>query len=121
LKGFKRGIVRIGSGPTFSSYLLPVLLEEYRHQFHPRLMMRLDNAGAIKAMIKSKLGVSMLPFWTVASEVREGTLQPARLKEPPLLGRLVLVTRKPAYLSQPVKAFLEAAQNWRWKDARRTK
>ncbi len=216
LKGFKRGIVRIGSGPTFSSYLLPVLLEEYQqrfpaveifvetghtpqllddlgkgaldlafivsselsekadfdvkvawdfefvlvgspgqlpgrcslsaardfpfvlyrkgsvmenlidryfasHQFHPRVMMRLDNAEAIKAMIKSKLGVSMLPFWTIASEVRERTLQPARLKEPPLLGRLVLVTRKPAYLSQPVKAFLEAAQDWRWKDARLTK
>lgn len=215
-QGFKRGLVRIGSGPTFSSYLLPVLLEEYQrrfpaveifvetghtpqllndlgkgaldlafivaselserddfevklawdfefvligapgqlprrcaltrardfpfvlyrkgsvienlidryfaqHHFQPRVMMRLDNAEAIKAMIKSKLGVSLLPFWTVAAEVRRGTLAVARLREPPLLGRLVLVTRRPAYFSPSVKAFLAAAQNWRWKDGRLTK
>jgi DNA-binding transcriptional LysR family regulator len=216
LKGFKRGIVRIGSGPTFSSYLLPVLLEEYQrkfpaveifvetghtpqllddlgrgaldlafivcselsekadfepqvawdfefvlvgspgqlprrgalaaardfpfllyrqgsvmenlidryfaeHHFNPRVTMRLDNAEAIKAMIKSKLGVSMLPFWTIAAEVRAGALTPVRLKEPPLLGSLALLTRKAAYLSQPVRAFLQTAQSWKWKGAQLAK
>jgi LysR family transcriptional regulator, transcription activator of glutamate synthase operon len=213
LKGIQRGVVRVGAGPTFSSYLLPNLLQQYQgkypsveifvetghtpqllddlskgaidlafivsselsekadfeeklswdfefvlvgspgqlprrcalaaarelpfvlyrkgsvmenlidhyfagHQFHPRVTMRLDNAEAIKAMIKSKLGVSMLPYWTIAPEIRARSLAPVRTKEPPLLGRLILVGRKSAYLSQPVKAFLEAAENWKFRDAR---
>lgn len=31
-KGFKRGCVRIGTGPTMSSYVLPPLLEEFRRR-----------------------------------------------------------------------------------------
>jgi DNA-binding transcriptional LysR family regulator len=91
-----------------------------RHQFHPRIMMRLDNAEAIKAMVKSRLGVSMLPFWTITAEVLERTLAPTQLTEPPLLGRLMLVTRWAACLTLHVKAFLGAAQRWRWEDARLT-
>lgn len=33
LKGLKRGRLRIGTGPTFSSYILPPLLEEFREHY----------------------------------------------------------------------------------------
>lgn len=208
LKGLRRGLVRIGAGPTFSSYRLPALLEEFRgrypdveifvetghtpqllddlskgsidlaiivgseltgaaevavnvawdfefvlvappdhqprrcrlsalrespfvlyrkgsvmenqidryfaaHHFHPRVVMRLDNAEAIKAMVKSKMGISLLPHWTVTAEVKQRSLTLVRLKEPPLLGRLVLVTRRPGQPPHSVKAFVEVAEKWK--------
>jgi DNA-binding transcriptional LysR family regulator len=210
LKGLRRGLVRIGAGPTFSSYVLPLLLEEFRrnhkevelfvetghtpqllddlnkgaldlaiivgseltaegdfeirqewdfefvltappgqlprrcalsklqaqpfilyrkgsvmenhvdryfaaYRFHPRVAMRLDNAEAIKAMVKSNLGISLLPFWTVADEVKQRKLTITRLHEPPPIGRLVLVTRKSGHLPHSVEAFIEVAQKWQWK------
>jgi DNA-binding transcriptional LysR family regulator len=210
VKGLRRGLVRIGAGPTFSSYVLPLLIEEFRrqhsevelfvetghtpqllddlnkgaldlaiivgseltvegdveirrewdfefvltappgqlprrcalaklqlqpfilyrkssvmevqvsryfatHHFHPRVVMRLDNAEAIKAMVKSQLGVSLLPFWTVAEEVKQRKLNITRLQEPPLIGRLVLVTRKSGHAPHSVQAFIQVAQQWQWK------
>ena len=85
------------------------------HHFHPRVVMRLDNAEAIKAMVKSQLGVSLLPFWTVAREIRERTLSLTRLISPPAPGRLILVTRKAGYLPHSVEAFIEVAQKWQWR------
>src|SRR5579859_6793293 len=32
-KGVKKGLVRIGTGPTMSSYILPSLLKEFRRKF----------------------------------------------------------------------------------------
>lgn len=32
-KGLERGVVRIGTGPTFSTYILPSLLEEFREKY----------------------------------------------------------------------------------------
>jgi DNA-binding transcriptional LysR family regulator len=210
VKGLRRGLVRIGAGPTFSSYVLPLLIEEFRrqhsevelfvetghtpqllddlnkgaldlaiivgseltvegdveirrewdfefvltappgqlprrcalaklqlqpfilyrkssvmevqvsryfatHHFHPRVVMRLDNAEAVKAMVKSQLGVSLLPFWTVAEEVKQRKLNITRLQEPPLIGRLVLVTRKSGHAPHSVQAFIQVAQQWQWK------
>lgn len=211
VKGLRKGLVRIGAGPTFSSYMLPQLLEGFRrqhgdmelfvetghtpqlledldrgtldmaiivgselmaegdfeirkewdfefvlaappgqlprrcalarlqaapfilyrkgsvmenhvdryfaaHRFHPRVVMRLDNAEAIKAMIKSELGVSLLPFWTVSQEVKQRKLSLTRLQEPPLTGRLVLVTRRAGHLPHSVRAFIAVAQQWEWKN-----
>lgn len=48
LKGMKRGMVRIGTGPTFSSYVLPALLEEYRKQFpEVELFVETGNTGQL--------------------------------------------------------------------------
>lgn len=209
LKGLRRGLVRIGAGPTFSSYVLPALLEEFRrlhsevelfvetghtpqllddlnkgaldlaiivsseftagvgleireeweftfvlaappgqwarrlrlaalqsqpfilyrkgsvmenlidryfatYQFHPRVVMRLDNAEAVKAMITAKLGVSLLPLWTVQREIKQGTLAQLRLHEPPLTGQLVLVVRQGSHPPPAVQAFLAVAKQWKW-------
>lgn len=211
-KGLKRGLVRIGAGPTFSSYTLPALLKEFQrlypgielyvetghtpflldglgrgaldlvfivatelietpeltvearwdfeivlvgkqrfsarraalaqlqklpfilykqgsvfenliaryfaeHGFRPRIAMRSDNAEAIKAMVNAGLGVSMLPAWTVAREVRDKRLAVIRQQEPPLLARVALVTRQRSYTTQPVSAFVKVAQAWKWKNA----
>ncbi len=214
LKGLKRGRLRIGTGPTFSSYILPPLLEEFRerypnvellvetghtkqltgllqnglidlmflvypeasarpdftveatwdfevalvsglrhppprrcrltdlqehsfilykkesifdriiedyfaaHGFQPRVSMRLDNAEPIKGMLRSGFGLSMLPLWTVATELKNKSLLLIRQQEPPLIAQLALVTRRLNYLPQAVSAFIEMAQGWQWKSAR---
>lgn len=212
-KGLKRGLVRVGAGPTFSSYTLPALLKEFRRRypdvelfvetghtpflieglkkgaidlifivasellegpglaveamwdfeivlvsglrasparcrlaelralpfvlyrqgsvfenlidryfaeqgFRPRVVTRSDNAEAIKALVRSGLGVSMLPRWAVEAELKEKKLALIRQQEPPLAARLALVTRRPGYTTQPVSAFIEVARGWKWKSAR---
>jgi LysR family transcriptional activator of glutamate synthase operon len=212
-KGLKHGTVRVGTGPTMSSYLLPPVLEEFRRRcpevelfvetghfqelvsglsagsldtlmlvsselieqphltvehtwdyelvlvsgrrgsprrcrisdlsdspfilykkgglfeafidsyfaeagFKPRVIMRFDNAEAIKAMIRLGLGISVLPMWVVDAELRQKTLFLIRQKEHPLIGKIALVRRKTGYVPQPVAAFLDVARNWSWKNAR---
>ncbi len=207
-KGMKRGVVRIGAGPTLSSYILPVLLKKYQrahpdidllvesghtpvlldkfreakldlallvspelhessdivvetswqfemvlvsgrtlahpcrladlrnqrfilfhkgsrmeepidryfaaHGFEPRVLMRFDNAEAIKAMIHSGLGISMLPMWIVDADLRDGRLQLIQQEEPPLVSQIVLARRRAGYLAQAVREFIAQAQHLRW-------
>jgi DNA-binding transcriptional LysR family regulator len=212
-KGSKHGIVRFGTGPTMSSYLIPPLLEEFRRLhpsvelfvetghvpelldklssgaldalilistelleqphlsvertwdyetvlvsgrrtsprrrpiseladspfilyrkgglfesfidsyfaeagFKPRVIMRFDNAEAIKAMIRLGLGISVLPMWVVYEELQNKTLFLIRQKERPLIGKIALVRRRTGYTPQPVAAFLDAARSWDWKNVR---
>jgi DNA-binding transcriptional LysR family regulator len=212
-KGKKRGVIRIGAGPTISSYVLPVLLKRFRRScpevelfvetgntpvllnglsqgtldmalivsadllegsdfqvevhwefelvlvsnfrqpprqrrladlarfpfilfrkgtrmeqpidryfaargFEPRVIMRFDNAEAIKAMIRSGLGISILPAWTVDADVRQRRLQWIRINEPPIVSRLAVVTRKSRYVSSVSKAFIEASHAVDWKNPR---
>lgn len=210
-KGLKRGLIRIGSGPTMSSYLLPSLIEDFRRaqpdvelfiqtgntrqlikqlsmgaldlafvvftepfetidlrikavwsfeiivvsalparldlpcrmaeleefpfilyeegsvfenlidryfrktNLHPRVVMRFDNAEAIKAMVRTKLGVSMLPVWTVGEELKAKTLIHVQQRETPLTARIVMLTRDVSYLPPPVRSFVEMASRWQWK------
>lgn len=214
-KGLKRGLVRIGAGPTISSYILPGLLKRFRRafpkvdlfvetgnsvalaeglsngsldlalmvssqlpeepnlsveaswdvefvlvsrlrqvsrrcsilalskfpfilfqkgsrienlidryfaetNFRPTVIMTSDNAEAIKAMIRSGLGISMLPFWIVDADLRKGALSLIRQKERPLFSKLDLISRKSSYVPQPVAAFIELAQNYKCKKPRLT-
>lgn len=213
LKEQKRGFLRIGTGPTFSSYILPLMLQEYSHRypdievyvdaghshqlfdalsqeqldlvilvlselsvapdfmiratwdfevvlvtgpgqhrrcsplsalhdlpfilykkgsffenliddyfaandFRPRVTMRFDNAEAIKAMIRSGLGVSMLPIWTVDAELNNKTLSLIRQQQPPLHAKVALVTHKTKRLPQPVETFIEIARSGQWRNKR---
>jgi len=212
-KGRKRGLIRIGAGPTISSYVLPVLLKRFRRtcpevelfvetgntpvlldgltqgkldlalivsadllegsEFHveahwdfelvlvshlrqppryrrlpdlarfpfilfrkgtrmeqpidryfaaqgfePRVIMRFDNAEAIKAMIRTGLGISILPVWTVDADIRQRRLQWIRLNEPPIVSRLALVTRKARYVPSVAKAFIDGSRAVDWKNPR---
>lgn len=96
------------------------LIDRYfaEKQFHPRVVMRFDTPEAIKAMIRSGLGVSMLPLWVVDAELKSKTLSLIRQQEPALSARVALVTRKLSYAPQPVSAFLEVARKWKWKNTR---
>jgi DNA-binding transcriptional LysR family regulator len=212
-KGRKRGLIRIGAGPTISSYVLPVLLKRFRRTcpevelfvetgntpvlleglsqgrldlalivsadlvegsdfhveahwdfelvlvsnlrqppryrrladlarfpfilfrkgsrmeqpidryfaargFDPRVIMRFDNAEAIKAMIHTGLGISILPAWTVDADIRQHRLQWIRLNEPPIVSRLALVTRKALYVSSVARGFIDASRAIDWKNPR---
>lgn len=86
--------------------------------FVPRVVMRFDNAEAIKAMIRLGLGVSVLPMWVVQAELRRNALALIRQRERPLIGRIALVKRRTGYISQPVAAFLSLARGWSWAGAR---
>lgn len=212
-KGMKRGLIRIGAGPTISSYILPVLLRRFRRAnpqvellvetgntpvlleslrqgsldlalivssdllegsdfsveahwdfelvlishrraaprhcrlaelaktpfilfgkgsrmeapidryfaangFRPRVIMRFDNAEAIKAMIRTGLGISLLPAWTVDADIRQHRLNLIRQKEPPVVSRLALIGRKSRYVPLAVKAFVQTALATEWKNPR---
>lgn len=79
--------------------------------FDPHVVMRFDNAESIKAMLRSGLGVSMLPVYTIGAELRGRTLSIVRQTEPRLSGRLALVTRRAGYTPEAVKVFAELARH----------
>jgi DNA-binding transcriptional LysR family regulator len=212
-KGLKRGVVRIGAGPTLSSYLLPALLRRFRHafpgvdlyvetgnsaglveglgngrfdlallvapqvhedpklaveasweveyvlvsnlrnvprqcsisalsrfpfilyskgsriedlieryfaeiDFRPRVIMTFDSGDAIKAMIRTGLGISMLPMWIVDGDLRRGGLSLIRQRERPLLSKVELASRKSNYVPNAVQAFVEVARAFRFRTPR---
>ncbi|HVG18275.1 MAG TPA: LysR family transcriptional regulator [Blastocatellia bacterium] len=94
------------------------LIERYfmEADFHPRVIMRLDNTEAIKAMIRLRLGISMLPMWTLKAELKDRTLSLIQQKEPPLFAKISLVTRRHIYRSKPLEGFVKLAQHWHWKE-----
>ncbi len=85
--------------------------------FQPRVFMRFDNPEAIKAMIRTGLGISMLPLWSVHAELRNGSIRLIRQREDRLIATIELVARKSQYLSQSEKAFIDLAKNFKWKTA----
>ena len=94
------------------------LIERYftEANFHPRVIMRLDNIEAIKAMIRLRLGISMLPMWTLKAELKDRALFLIQQKESPLFAKISLVTRRHIYRSKPLEGFVKLAQHWHWKD-----
>ena len=89
--------------------------------FHPRVIMRFDNPEAIKAMMRTGLGISMVPMWTVSADLRVRSLALIRQREHPLVSKVALVVRKSLYVSQPVAAFIELARSFEWKSPWLTK
>jgi DNA-binding transcriptional LysR family regulator len=83
--------------------------------FQPRVIMRFDNAEAIKAMIRAGLGISVLPYWLVDEDIRRRTLSLVRLQEPPLAAKVALVSRRRSYIPAPVQEFAEMARHLNWR------
>jgi DNA-binding transcriptional LysR family regulator len=212
-KGLKQGVVRIGAGPTLSSYLLPVLLRKFRRSlpgvdlyvetgnsaslieglangrfdlamlvssqfqeersltveasweveyvlvsnlrnaprqcpisalspfpfilyskgsriedlidryfaeigFQPKVIMTFDNAEAIKAMIRTGLGISMLPMWTVDGDLKRGALSLIRQRERRLFSKVELASRRSNYLPGAVHAFVLMARMFQFRSPR---
>lgn len=87
-------------------------------RFQPRVIMRFDNAEAIKALVRTGMGISMLPYWAVDSDLRKGVLSLVRQREHPLLAKIVLVTRSHGYVAKPVAAFIEMAKTFDCREPR---
>lgn len=87
--------------------------------FHPGVIMAFDNADAVKAMIGAGLGVSLLPFWIVHAELRQGALTMIRQRERPLVASFELVRRRSSYVPNAVTAFIELARSYRFAALRR--
>jgi LysR family cyn operon transcriptional activator len=90
------------------------------HGFRPRVIMRFDAAEPIRAMIRTGLGISMLPMWSVDDDLRQGRLWLIRQAEPPLLSKIALMRRESGHVPQPVQAFIAQAQKAQWKTPRLT-
>lgn len=90
-------------------------------KFQPRIIMRFDNPEAIKAMLRSGFGISMLPMWTVGADLRRRELILIRQRERPLLSKLALLSRKSSYVSKPVRSFIEMAREFEGKNLRLTR
>lgn len=96
---------------------LGAIVDQYfaRVGFHPRVAMRFDNPETIKAMVRSGLGVSVLPLWVVETELAAGRLLQVRQTEPPSQVKMALITRRDAYTPRAHSAFLELARGWQWR------
>jgi DNA-binding transcriptional LysR family regulator len=97
---------------------METLLDRYFHLigFSANVVMRSDSAEAIKAMVKSRLGVAMLFLWNANQEFRTGSLRVIRTEAPPLTARLALMKRKTSYTSKALIAFAQVMQGMNWKN-----
>lgn len=86
--------------------------------FEPNVTMRFDNSEFIRAMVRTGLGVSMLPLWVVHRDVREGRLHMIRQAEAPLYSKIALIRRKSSYVPQPVQSFIATARGMDVKNLR---
>jgi DNA-binding transcriptional LysR family regulator len=68
-KGLKHGTVRVGTGPTMSSYLLPPLLEEFR-RLHPDLELFVET-GHFRELVSGLSSGSLDALILVSSELIE--------------------------------------------------
>jgi DNA-binding transcriptional LysR family regulator len=82
--------------------------------FRPNVVMRSDSAEAIKAMVKSRLGVAMLFLYNANTEFRTGSLRMIHTDAPPLSARMVLLKRKSSYTPRALSAFVQVAQSTNW-------
>jgi len=96
------------------------LIDEYfiEARFQPNVIMRSDNPEAIKAMVRTGLGISMLPMWVLDSELKRGTLSVIHQRERPLLSYVELVSRKTNVFSNAVRGFIEVAKRYECKKPR---
>jgi DNA-binding transcriptional LysR family regulator len=73
--------------------------------------MRFDNAEFIRSMVRTGLGVSMLPLWVVNKDVKDGRLHLIRQAEPAVYSKIALIRRKSGYAPPPVQGFVATAQS----------
>jgi DNA-binding transcriptional LysR family regulator len=101
----------------FILYSRPVMMYDAHQQlcrdlgFELNVVMENDEPDSIKELIKLGLGVSFLPFWSVAEEERKGKL---RILRPPRSQRYKygLLYRKSAYEANILKGLIQVAPQW---------
>ena len=81
--------------------------------FQPNVVMRSDSAEAIKAMVKSRLGVAMLFLYNTTHDVRNGSIRVIHTDKH-LSARMVLLKRKSAFTPRASFAFAKMAEQMNW-------
>jgi DNA-binding transcriptional LysR family regulator len=81
-----------------------------RHNFSPNVVMRLDNAEPMKALVRSGFGIAPIPEWAVTHELEAGQLVRVSLSEPPLVSRLAMLHRRTPHLPAPTAALIRMAR-----------
>ena len=73
-KGAKRGSVRIGAGPAFSSYLLPSLLKRFRRRF-PKVDVFIETGDSDHLMNQVLTGALDLAFDLASAALQDESLE----------------------------------------------
>ncbi len=79
--------------------------------FEPKVVMENDQPDSIKAMVHLGLGISVLPYWSVADDCRSGALRIIRPRQRRLQTYGVLY-RRSEYRPKILDAFLDVARQW---------
>ena len=87
-------------------------LDEFflREQIHPKIVMDTENVEIIKAMVRSGLGITIIPYQAVAREVRSGQFFCSRIEGQPLFretGWVYLRSNRVPRMVQEVLAVFE--------------
>jgi DNA-binding transcriptional LysR family regulator len=77
----------------------------------PNVTMEVAYIETIKGLVKTGLGISILPDKAVESEVRNGELGKARIADADLARNLGVVYLKDKFLSRPANEFLKILSN----------
>lgn len=78
-----------------------------REQIHPRIVMDTENVEIIKAMVRSDLGISVIPYQAVAREVRSGQFFCSRIEGEELFRETGWVYPRSSSVPRMVKEVLE--------------
>jgi DNA-binding transcriptional LysR family regulator len=84
--------------------------------FQPSVVMRSDSSEAIKAMIRARLGISVLFLWNIDAEMRGSSFKVIRTDAPPLSLRMALIRLKSGYTQKAVLEFIQLAGRMNWKN-----
>ena len=80
--------------------------------FEPKVVMSDDQADSIKELVKLKLGISLLPLWSVSQDIRHGKLRMLRLRDRHLIHQMGLIYRKSIYRTAVLTALSSVAHQW---------
>ena len=115
-RGLKRGLARIGAGPTLSSYVLPPMLKRFR-RFYPSIDLVVESGNTIaltEGLRNGALDLALL----VSSQMPE---EPDLNIEASWPMEYVLVTNLPSvhtrcrYSATAARWWLDSSKSqWRW-------
>lgn len=91
------------------------LIEGYfnRHGLEPDTIMRLDNADAIRAVLRAGIGYSLLPNWTLTYDLRGGGLRLLKVKSRLPSAWVELVKHESTPLAPAAQEFIALAKSQR--------
>ncbi len=81
-------------------------------EIEPRILMENDEPDSIKELVRLGLGISVLPVWSVADDVRRGNLRSCNLRDAHH-HNYGMLWRGAGYQPRALSAFMATARQWR--------